>query len=67
MINGRDWLNPPLDPQYIAFALDDAGVFARLPMSEEETVKEISSAFSVMTIGLELMALYLSLYRLGVV
>ena len=66
MLCGRDWLNPPLDPQYVAFAIDDAGVFARLPMSEEETVKEISSAFSVMTIGLELMALYLSLYRLGV-
>ena len=66
MIYGRDWLNPPLDPEYVAFALDDAGVFARLPMSEEETVKEISSAFSVMTMGLELMALYLSLYRLGV-
>ena len=67
MLHGRDWLNPPLDPKYVAFALDDAGVFARLPMSEEETVKEISSAFSVMTMGLELMALYLSLYRLGVV
>src|SRR5258708_9638440 len=66
MLYGRDWLNPPLDPQYVAFAIDDAGVFARLPMSEEETVKEISSAFSVMTTGLELMALCLSLYRLGV-
>lgn len=65
MVNGMNWLNPPLDPQYVAFAIDDKGVLARLPMQSGEVEKEVEQIQIVVETGLELMALYLSLYRLG--
>ncbi len=30
MVNGRNWLYPPLDPGYVAFAIDDKGLTAQL-------------------------------------
>ena len=65
MVNGQNWLHPPLDPHYVAFAINDSGLLARLPMTPDEVEREVNEIFQVMRIGLELMALYLSLYRVG--
>lgn len=65
MVSGRHWLNPPLDPDYVTFMIDDTGTMARLPMQAEEVEKEIEQIQIVVVTGLELMALSLSLYRLG--
>lgn len=64
MVNGRDWLSPPLDPEYVAFVIDDQGLTARLSMKSEEVEKEIDQTRLVMLTGLELMALCMFLYRL---
>lgn len=58
---------PSLDPQeYIAFAIDDKGLTARLPMKSEEVEAEVDRIHLVMTTGLELIALCLSLHQLSV-
>jgi hypothetical protein len=66
MVNGRNWLYPPLDPGYVAFAINDEGLTARLPMKSEAVEEEINQIRLVTITAAELMALCLFLYRLGV-
>ena len=66
MVNGGNWLYPPLKPGYVAFAIDDKGLTARLSMKSEEVEKEINETRLVTITASELMALCLFFYRLGV-
>lgn len=66
MVNGRNWLYPPLDPEYVAFAINDEGLTARLPMKSEAVEEEINQIRLVTITAAELIALCLFLYRLGV-
>lgn len=66
MVNGGNWLYPPLDSGYVAFAIDDKGLTARLPMNSEEVEKEINQTHLVTITAGELMALCLFFYRLDV-
>ncbi len=64
IVEGR-WFNPPLDSRQAAIVIDDKGTIARLPMEQIEVDQEISNTRLVMIAGAELMALYITLYRLG--
>ncbi len=66
IVQGINWLDFPLDKRYAHILLEDKGEIALLPMGSEEVEQEIAAVYQIMRTGAELMALYISLFRLDV-
>ncbi len=64
-IEGEGWVNPPILDEELAILVDEDGLVARLPMTDERVLMELENIRTVTAIGAEFLALCIALDRIN--